>query len=220
MANLRIMEWNANGLVQHQQELLAVLDTEKIDVCFISETHLTRQSYIKFRGYKVYHTIHPANTARGGSAIIVRENIIHHEEVKYETEHIQATSVCLQTKSFEITLSAIYCPPRHSIKKDQYLSFLKKQGRRFIIGGDFNAKHTQWGSRLITTKGKELLGALRQLNCEALSTGKPTYWPTDTNKIPDLIDFFIVKNISNSYLQIEEGWDMDSDHSPIILTMS
>ena len=53
-----------------------------------------------------------------------------------------------------------------------------------------------------------------------MSTGKPTYWPTDTNKIPDLIDFFIVRNISTNFITIDEGWDMNSDHSPIMLTMS
>ena len=52
------MAWNANGLLQHQQELQAVLDTENVDVCRVSESHFTKQSYIKFRGYKVYHTIH------------------------------------------------------------------------------------------------------------------------------------------------------------------
>ena len=48
-----------------------VLDTEKVDVGLVSETHFTKQSYIKFRGYKVYHTIHPKNTAKGGSAVII-----------------------------------------------------------------------------------------------------------------------------------------------------
>ena len=57
------MAWNANGLLQHQQELQAVLDTGKVD-CLVSETHFTKQSYIKFRGYKVYRTIHPGNSAR------------------------------------------------------------------------------------------------------------------------------------------------------------
>lgn len=55
---------------------------------------------------------------------------------------MQATSVCIKLKNFEITVSAIYCPPRYLIKKDQYLSFLKEQGQRFSIGGDFNAKYT------------------------------------------------------------------------------
>jgi hypothetical protein len=51
------MEWNANGLQHHQQELQAVLDTKKEDVCLVSETHFTRQSHIKFRDYKVQRCI-------------------------------------------------------------------------------------------------------------------------------------------------------------------
>ena len=101
-STLKIMAWNANGLLQHQQDLQAVLDTEKVNVCLVSETHFTKQSYIKFRGYKVYHTIHPKNSARGGSAVIINENIHHHEETKYETEGIQATAVCIKDRNSSI----------------------------------------------------------------------------------------------------------------------
>lgn len=80
------MEWNANGLLQHQQELQAILDIENIDICLISETHFTRESFIKFKGYKVYHTIHPGNTAKGGSAIVIKDSIKHHQEMGYKTE--------------------------------------------------------------------------------------------------------------------------------------
>lgn len=34
-----------SGLLQHQQELEAVLDIENVDVLLDSETHCTRQSY-------------------------------------------------------------------------------------------------------------------------------------------------------------------------------
>jgi hypothetical protein len=60
------MAWNANGQLNHQYELQAILDVNKIDACLISETHFTKQSFIKFRGYKVYHTFRPRNAARGG----------------------------------------------------------------------------------------------------------------------------------------------------------
>jgi hypothetical protein len=93
-------------------------------------------------------------------------------------------------------------------------------GSKFIIGGDFNAKNTAWGSRLTSTKGKELLNAIKETGCDVMSTGKPTYWPTDPNKIPDLIDFFIIKNLSFHYLKIEEKFELNSDHSPILLTLS
>jgi exonuclease III len=108
---LKIMAWNANGLLQHQQELQVVLDTEKVDVCLITETHFTKHSYIKFRGYKVYHTIHPENSAKGGSAVIINENIYHHEETKYETEGIQATAVRIKVRNYSIVAAGIYCPP-------------------------------------------------------------------------------------------------------------
>jgi hypothetical protein len=81
-------------------------------------------------------------------------------------------------------------------------------------GVDFNAKNTHWGSRLTTAKGTELLSAIQETKCEAMSTGKPTCWPTDPDEIPDLIDFFIIKNIPAQYLQIEVS------HTPILLTLS
>jgi hypothetical protein len=69
-----------------------------------------------------------------------------------------------------------------------------------MVGGDYNAKNTHWGSRLTTCKGKELYDAIKEYCCEYHSTSKPTYWPTDEKKIPDLLDFFITqKNIGELY---------------------
>jgi GTP-sensing pleiotropic transcriptional regulator CodY len=97
MANsLGKMEWNANGLLQHQHELEVVLSTENIDICLISERNFTIESFIRFKNYITYHTIHPANTARGVSAVIIRNNIKHFEEEKYVTHDIQATIVTIE----------------------------------------------------------------------------------------------------------------------------
>jgi endonuclease/exonuclease/phosphatase family metal-dependent hydrolase len=117
----------------------------------------------------------------------------------------------IRTKNYNIAVVSLYSPPEHKFKNI---------GNRFIIGGDFNAKHTHWESRLITTKGRELLKAINKYKCEAISTGKPTYWPTGRNKNPDLIDFYITKNISSNYIQIEDSLELGSDHSPIVLTLS
>jgi hypothetical protein len=67
--------------------------------------------------------------------------------------------------------------------------FFETLGKKFAAGGDYNSKHTIWGSRLITTKGRELLQVIRNKNYKFLSTGSPIYWPTDNQKIPDLLDF-------------------------------
>jgi len=107
------------------------------------------------RGYRVYHSIHPGNSARGGSAVIIKENIIHYEEEKYEKEEIQATMVRIKMKNYFITVTGLYCPPRHSLKKNQYMELLKRLGKIYIVGGAFNAKNTFWGSRLTTSKDKK-----------------------------------------------------------------
>lgn len=72
MDSIRIVEWNANGLLQHRQELELLLRSQKIDVCLIAETHFTKKTYFKMQGYEVYFTIHPTNKARGSTAVIVR----------------------------------------------------------------------------------------------------------------------------------------------------
>jgi hypothetical protein len=107
-----------------------------------------RESYLKLRGYEVYHTAHPSNCARGGSAVIVKTGLSHHEDVKIETEEFQITSVTLKTSAEAINVAAIYPSPRHNRKCGDYLSLLQSFPGKFIIGGDFNSKHTSWGSRL------------------------------------------------------------------------
>lgn len=218
--SLTIMLWNANGLLNHVKELETTLKSERIDICLIAETHFTKQSYINIPQYNIYHTIHPDNKARGGSAVIVRSNIEHHEENKISTEEFQATTIAVKTTTGLLSVTAIYSPPRHNIKADQYKMLIESHSRKFIMGGDYNAKNTLWGSRLTTTKGRELYKAANETGCEFVSTGKPTYWPSDTSKIPDLIDFFIIRKVSKQYIKLEEGFDLNSDHSPIYLTLS
>jgi hypothetical protein len=65
--------------------------------------------------------------------------------------------------------------------------------------------HAYSGSRLITTEGRELYTAVTDTGCEIVSTGKPRYWPTDPKKLPDLIDFFVLKNISKTILKSKRG---------------
>lgn len=122
--------------------------------------------------------------------------------------------------SYELTVAAVYCPPRHIMKKENFNEFFQTLGPKFIAGGDYNSKHTLWGSRLTTPKGRELSKLIEEQNYSFLSTGTPTYWPTDPKKIPDLLDFYITNGISTSYMNVIPSYDLSSDHSPIIATIS
>jgi hypothetical protein len=93
-------------------------------------------------------------------------------------------------------------------------------GPKFIAAGDYNSKHTLWGSCLTTTKGRGLSKVIQEKNYSFLSTGTPTYWPTVGNKIPDPLDIFVTSGISSTYTDIQSSYDLTSNHSPIIATLS
>ena len=69
----------------------------------------------------------------------------------------------------------------------------KKNYHSSLLSGDWNAKHTAWGAQLVTPKGRNLFQALSSYNYHYFSTGGPTYWPTDLNKLPDLLDFLVAR---------------------------
>jgi hypothetical protein len=41
-----------------------------------------------------------------------------------------------------LTISAVYLPPKYTVKQEKLLDFYNTLGRRFITGGNYNAKHT------------------------------------------------------------------------------
>jgi hypothetical protein len=53
-----------------------------------------------------------------------------------------------------------------------------------------------------------------------LSTKEPTYWPTDKNRLPDLVDFCITKGISKELQAAQSCFELSSDHSLILVTIS
>jgi len=142
---LKLATWNDNELSKHYLEFKAFILSQDIDILLVSETHFTIKSYLRISGYSLYHTIYPDGKAHGGTAIIIRSSIKHYEIDKHHRDFLQATSVMIKTWNGCITISAVYSPPKHAIKSEQYIKFLEILGNHFIAAGDYNAKHMQWG---------------------------------------------------------------------------
>lgn len=142
--------WNANGLVQRKQELEDLLYNENIDIALVSEIHFTPRTVLKIRNYSIYTTLHPSDKARGGTAIIIKESIKHFELEKQSLLYLQATNVSVDDGNNDLTVTAIYCPPQGGVAEIKFIDFFRELGNRLVVVGDYNAKHTHWGSRLIT----------------------------------------------------------------------
>src|SRR6266576_2058825 len=178
---LRIMTWNANGLRQRCRELEVFLHDNHIDIALISETHLTDKDHCKIPGYQAYWTTHPSGAARGGTAILVKRTIKHFLQQEIRKEYFQSTIISITYNNKETNIGAVYCQPRHKISKEMFVEVFGRIGKQFILAGDFNAKHTAWGSRLITPKGHELIKAMNSYNCDFATSNKITYNNKETN---------------------------------------
>lgn len=211
---LNIALWNANGFHNHLIEVGHFLQNNNIDILLVTETRLTKKHNIRICGYSIYTANHPDGRGHGGAAVVIKSSIQHTDLKPIQEPFLQAASINLIKSNFNVC--SVYNPPNCPVPLPTYCNFFKNHGQKFIIGGDFNAKHSLWGSRLINTKGKILYNAINNLHLTAVSTGHPTYWPSDPRKIPDLIDFFICKGIGKGTLSVRPSYDLSSDHSPII----
>jgi hypothetical protein len=78
----------------------------------------------------------------------VQSSIKHYILHLQISNKIQGTILKLGTFDWPLTIAAVYSC--HAILSEVYKEFLQSLGSRFIAGGDWNAKHMAWGSRLVT----------------------------------------------------------------------
>lgn len=218
--NLRIAVWNANGISRKYNEIEHFLKTKHIDIFLISETHMNKKSHFKIRGYDLITANHPDERCHAGSAVLIKRTIKYELAEEIREPHVQAAGVKVKCNNNIISIYSIYIPPRHNIKCQDFENLFRQFGNRFLVAGDFNSKHPWWGSRLANPKGRELYKCIVKHRLSTLSAGRPTYWPSDCNKIPDLLDFAVSKGISRTSLDIVNNDDLDSDHSALIINLN
>lgn len=217
--SLLVLLWNANGLRLHLPELQLFLNERRIDVALLSETHLKSGSVLRVPGYVAYRTDHPDGSAHGGTAILVRQRISHHPLPSTPTESLQSTSISVNCFPSPLALSAVYCPPNKRLTYVQMLSHFQSLGPHFVSGGDYNAKHPRWGSRLANPRGRILQNLMNIHRYNFISPDSYTYWPADNSRLPDLLDFFVTSGLGQIHFSCSALTDLSSDHSPVTLTL-
>lgn len=218
--SLLILQFNANGIKNHLNELQTVLYNSRIDLALITETHLTKYSNIYIPGYKFLKTDHPDNKAHGGVAIIIKNSIQFQPLPHFCFDYLQSCALILKLNNIPITIAAIYSPPKHKITIQNYTNYFNSIHNNCIIGGDFNAKHHSWGCRANNPRGQVLHNFVTRGNLKVLAPPGPTYWPTSTRKNPDILDIFITKIPNNIHCTTENILDLNSDHSSVLLTLN
>ncbi|KAM8707509.1 hypothetical protein ACLKA7_005053 [Drosophila subpalustris] len=116
----------------------------------------------------------------------------------------------LKTSLGEVLVAAAYLPPRLYWNQQDFNALLHQLGQRFIVRGNFNAKHRLWGNYKADTRGL----------AQVLTTGRPTFFPYNRLNVPSCLDFFIYKEMPDNLLLIPEEYYLSSDHLPLLASIS
>ena len=100
--------------------------------------------YMKRPCYTIYDIEYLSGKAHERAAVIRRNDIRHHLHSKISQEHVQTTTVTIQTNSNYFQISAVYALPRHKMTLQKWEQYFQYLGDKYIAAGEFTAKHTLW----------------------------------------------------------------------------
>ena len=145
--SVKIAHINLNGLENKLTEVKLLLQTTKLDILTISETHLSNDvtdGKIHIPGYKFARKDRDnGNSPWGGSIIYFNENL-HAYERKDLTDQtsLEVTCIDITVKSQKLLIASFYRPPSEKVnffdKFEKFLQPLWYKRKNIIILGDFN----------------------------------------------------------------------------------
>lgn len=178
MNDLRILSWNCNGIGNRIPELTAFIKIHNVNIILLGETRLDPKTPLKIQNVHTYRTDRqpqPRSPPNGGTAVLIRRGIIH-QHVNIHTE-LDSTSVNIKLENNIAQISAVYKSPGAALKSTD-LDALTNHDGPLIIGGDLNAKHTDWHSLHCNKSGKTLAQHAERTNSYSVTASDSlTHYP-------------------------------------------
>jgi len=234
---LKIAYWNAAGVANKINELIAFIHLHNIDVMMIMETRTNpspttatnRSTLLNINGYHCYFAANPAHFRSGGVATLIKTNIKHMALQPIILKSIQCAPVLINLESGEsLILAPVYCPPQPKWNTEHFTKLMdhfynlgnnsnnKLDRPGLIICGDWNSKHGWWGNPTSCQRGRNLMSAVHNSKTfNVLATGGATHFPYGGKNKPSAIDLAIYSGIEHRRLTTYSTIDLDSDHLPI-----
>lgn len=208
LSQLRLGQWNANGICLKWDELKDFILEHKIDVMAVCETKLNDSINLSMPGYTI--TRKDRNRQGGGVMIICKGDIKHHE---LTTQTTSFETIGIKLDNGQCIFSS-YAPPQTTININD-LNNIFKTSKDVIMMGDLNAKHRTWGNLSYNKNGVTISNFVASKPITILEPGKPTTRPHNNNK-PSTIDIALAKNLKE-LPEVTALDELNSDHLPITI---
>ena len=124
-----------------------------------------------------------------------------------------------ELNALKTVIGAVYQRPSKPFEEADYDTLIGlAKSKKFIFGGDLNAKHTDWNSRLISLRGRKLARHVDRNKYAISAPDSPTCYPHQRNAKPDVLDIFL-HHMELPVLDVVTLEELNSDHNPVLFTV-
>ena len=203
--SIKIISWNANGILQDSHEFQEFVREERPFVVLIQESRLNNRNPPFLPGFTVCNK--PRNSS-GGLLAFTRSNLPTteiHTSTRFDTLSIRYCGILIHNVHATKTLTT-----------PDLQALFQTRGKTLAFG-DFNARHPSWNCFSTNTSGNRLLQFSQDHNLDlSYPTNSHTRYPyTDTR--PSTIDLALHRNVIVTDICTRNV--LNSDHLPVILTI-
>lgn len=213
---LKFLQWNCRGILRKHSSLVNLTNTHNASVILLSETHLDPSMNFQLKGFSILRKDHRSNSR--GILIAIRKDM---NPLLCQLDcppSIDAVACSINSSLGVITVVSIYIHPNATVTATELERFLNSIPKPFIVGGDWNAKHSLWGNADNNRRGNMVHDVLENMGLVVLNNGSHTRF--DRSRSSSAIDL----TITTSDISLCFCWDtLDdafcSDHVPIVFGM-
>ena len=217
MANqLKILQWNANSILNKKDELIALADRLDIDLIAVSETKLKNTNRLYFTGWTILR--HDRPPGRGGGVILAVRNSLALRETPLPTQNeIDAVAAEIRLNNgHRVIVASVYSPPRQSGLDTAHLQRIPNLNGSVIITGDLNARHSSWNCRTGNPAGTALRSLCLNRGLRLSHPETPTYIPRRPDFHPCTLDISVIKGMHRLSITTTTLNELSSDHLPVL----
>ena len=170
-----ILQWSVRGASSAKQDLLQLIDTYHFTIIAIQETFLGGDFKIKLPGFNgICQQGHYNHRFHGGVALYIHSSLPY-EQLEIDSPHqVIAARIQLSHHS-PIAIASIYLPGREQVTNQSLIRIIQQLPTPFILLGDFNAHHENWGTAPADARGRIISTIINNMQLNCLNDGSPTH---------------------------------------------
>lgn len=235
--NLKIIHINVNSLISisRRYDLQQFLKKHNPDIVLLNETKLNSKHRLNFENYKMIRKDRKDSKRGGGTAILIKSNLKHSICSNRETNSFKFLETCIikipMIANKEIIIISAYYPSgnndsyfRNEINNLFESLDLRNHNKYYILAGDLNCKHIDWGNPTGNEKGNKLKEWLtdKEINfrCRFYASSSPSYPRAGSYLDVCIADCRLHIRTENNSLNCLETVVYDSDHNAIEINAS